>query len=356
MNKLARIIIIVGAVIIVSLLIMIPILSKMVTKSIQEHLNNGMEQIRSHISESDDNFGIQQIEYSPFECSGISDYECRSQFITLYTNDETAHDSEHHGYVKFSDISLKSRDVSDKNTFSFNVSTSISYPSIDTFFGDSNSNSVIAFLNHSADALLPNTLRCQQNYSHHTLDTQDSKIVTANNACQLESEIFNTKIEIKNLFSPNIDKPHILGVIYAIVMAINGDTSNPQLQPQNIPHELDSIAITLESKKTFKDFLKSNTKFTDQQKEVLQQQFDGNITFVYLSAPIFLSKFFGNQGKEIAKAFGDIMQGKKKKLSLSFILKDAPKFQPLQTFQNMDTLQWLRYLGENYVITLNTED
>ncbi|STQ87055.1 hypothetical protein LS73_005470 [Helicobacter muridarum] len=357
MNRLARIILIVGAVIILLLLIIIPFLSQKVVKSIQEHLNNGMEYIQTHISNSHNDFGIKKIEYSPFECSGISDYECNSKSIALYGDDalEKGKDIE---YVRFSNISLRSKDVSDKNRFSLNVSTSIEYLSIDRLLKDSENNSILNFFIHNANVLLPNKLTCEQNYLHHNISTQDSKIITANNICFLESSLFNSKIHINSLFYPDVEKSHILGVLYEIFMAINGDVNNPKLQHYNIPHVIDSISITLESKKTFAEYINSDESLTSEQKQNLQRNFDSNINLIYLSAPMLLSSYFGNQSRDIVRAIGDVAKGKKKQLLISFASKnnDSSSFKPLKFFRDMNIYEWLKYLGENYNLVVETND
>lgn len=355
MNKLARNIVIFGAVIIAILLIVLYFASRKMLQEVESRLNQGMEFARVHVEEAQSNqYGIQRFEYKPFECSGLMDYKCKSEEITLYMDDFAEPNHNVHEAIQFYNFTLTGEDIKSRNHLSFKVKTDIKYPTMNRLFGDSTKDSLTAFFNHSVDSLLPNKLECEQEYLY-TTDEDTPQTVTADTKCTLISQIFNTRLESVNAFTPNVERAHIIGILYDIAMAMNGDSNKEELQAQNIPHELLSLKFNIQPKQSFNDFIASNDKLTAEQKDALLTQSEVNLSLMRLIGTPFLTPYIGESSQVFMQGLSDVMQNKIKEFDVQLILKNPPNFQPLIMFKNMNVMDWLDYFNKNYKIMISTK-
>lgn len=354
MNKLARNIVIVGVIVIAILLVVLYFASRKMLQEIEFRLNGGMEFAKVQVEQAQSSkYGIQKFEYEPFECSGFMDYKCKSKKITLYMDDFTTKQHDVRENIQFHDFTLSSEDIKSKNHLSFKIKTDIEYPEMNKFFGDSTKDPLIAFFNRSTDAILPNKLECAQDYTYNT-DEGASHSITANTQCSLITQMFDINLETINLFAPSIERAHILGILYEIAMAMNGDSNKEELQAQNIPHELDSLKLTIKPKQSFQDFLTNSDKLTQEQKNNLKTQFEANLSLMKLIGTPFLTTYLGQSGAEIIQGINDVTQDNIKELDIQFTLKNPPNFQPLKVLKKMSVLEWLNYLNKNYTIVVNS--
>ncbi len=354
MNRLVRRIVFIGAVIIVILLVVLYFASRKMLQEVELRLNQGMELARIQVEQAQSSqYGIQRFEYLPFQCSGLMDYKCKSEKITLYMDDFTTNQHDVHETIQFRNFTLSSEDIKSKNRLSFKVKTDIEYPTGNRFFGDSAKEPLIAFFNYSTDAFLPNQLECEQDYLYK-VDEDVSHTITANTQCNFISQMFDTHLEVVNLFAPNIERAHIIGILYEIAMAMNGDSDKEELQAQNIPHELDSLKLTIQPKQSFQDFLAHNEKLTMEQKNTLKTQFEANLSLMKLVGKPFLASYVGSTSSILMQGISDLMQNGIKEFDMQLTLKNPPNFQPLKTLKNMNIREWLTYLNTNYTITINT--
>ena len=338
MNRLARKIVLFGAVIIAILLIVLYFASRKMLQEVESRLNQGMEFARIQVKEAQSSqYGIQSFDYTPFKCSGLMDYKCKSEKITIYMDDFTTSHHDIHESIRLHNFTLSSEDIKSKNHLSFRVKTDIEYPTMNKFFGDSTKEPLIAFFNHSADSLLPNQLECEQDYLYI-------------------SQMFSTNIESVNVFTPNAERTHIIGILYDIAMAMNGDSNKEELQAQNIPHELLSLKFNIQPKQSFKDFLAANDKLTSEQKKTLETQFEANLSLMKLIGTPFLASYIGTNSQTLIQGVSDIMQNKSKELDIQLTLKNPPNFQPLKVFKSMSVTDWLSYFNKNYDIVVNTKE
>ncbi|MDY5823061.1 MAG: hypothetical protein SPJ83_09815 [Helicobacter sp.] len=356
MNRLARKIVLFGAVIIAILLIVLYFASRKMLQEVESRLNQGMEFARIQVKEAQSSqYGIQSFDYTPFKCSGLMDYKCKSEKITIYMDDFTTSHHDIHESIRLHNFTLSSEDIKSKNHLSFKVKTDIEYPTMNKFFGDSTKEPLIAFFNHSADSLLPNKLECEQDYLYKTGEGT-SHTITANTQCNLISQMFSTNIESVNVFTPNAERTHIIGILYDIAMAMNGDSNKEELQAQNIPHELLSLKFNIQPKQSFKDFLAANDKLTSEQKKTLETQFEANLSLMKLIGTPFLASYIGTNSQTLIQGVSDIMQNKSKELDIQLTLKNPPNFQPLKVFKSMSVTDWLSYFNKNYDIVVNTKE
>lgn len=354
MNKLARNIVIIGVIVIAILLVVLYFASRKMLQEIELRLNEGMEFARIQVEQSESSqYGIQKFEYTPFECSGFMDYKCKSKQITLYMDDFATKNHDVHENIQFHDFTLSSEDIKSKNHLSFRIKTDIEYPAMNRFFGDSTKDPLISFFNRSTDAILPNKLECAQDYLYKT-DEGTSHTITANTQCNFASQMFDIRLEVVNLFAPNIERAHILGILYEIAMAMNGDSKKEELQAQNIPHEFDSLKLTVQPRQSFQDFLENNDKLTQEQKNTLKTQFEANLSLMKLFGTPFLTSYLGSSSPKLIQGLNDVAQNKIKELDIQCTLKNAPNFQPLKVFKKMSALEWLSYLNKNYTIEINS--
>lgn len=352
MNRLARNIVIVGIIIIAILLVVLYFASRKMVQEIEFRLNEGMEFARMEVEQAKSSkYGIQKFEYTPFECSGFIDYKCKSKQITLYMEDLATKQHNVHENIQLHNFTLSSEDIKSKNHISFKVKTDIQYPAMNEFFGDSAKDSLIAFFNSSTDAILPDKLECTQDYLYNT-DENVPHTITANTKCNFMSQMFDMHLEFVNLFAPKIERPHILGILYEIAMAVNGDSNKEELQAQNIPHELDSLKLTLKPQQSFQDFLAKNDKLTQEEKDALKTQFEANLSLMKLIGTPFLTQYLGKSSQTLIQGLSDVTQNKIKELDIQLKLKNTPNFQPLKVFKNMNILEWLNYLNKNYTIDI----
>ncbi|MWV61939.1 hypothetical protein DCO58_06900 [Helicobacter saguini] len=381
MNKLTKSIITIGAVAILALVIALYFISQKVTKNIEERINTGLHDAQNLLRENPDKYNISDFTFEPFECHGLMDYTCKSSKMSIFVTDPTTRDNTPYENVQLSDIILDLKDIKSKKRLSLSVKTNVGYPNIDKFFGvesgDSNNDLLISFLNKNAQALLPSTLECSQDYNLKDV-SEDSKssIITLNTICDFNSALLNTNLTTTNVFNPPINKSHILGIFYEIAMANNDDsiesslrdskdskvtesvTSTTQkrqdLQLLNIPHELEFINLTLKNKQTFKEFLANNKSLDDKQKAELQANFNGAITsakmFSTFGSKIFGS-YLGGAGEKIISSLIDLAQNNIKEFNVQFSLK-GEDFKPLEAFYTRNIIEWLSYLNEKYDVKL----
>ncbi|RDU67685.1 hypothetical protein CQA53_01415 [Helicobacter didelphidarum] len=357
MNKLARILVVFGAFIIIALVTALYFGSQKITQNIEERLNSGLHDVQLQIQQSNDTYPVAKIEYAPFHCSGLMDYTCVSDFISLYVKDPTTRNNQVYENIRFDKITLDLKDIKSKKHISFDVDTQLNYPNIQKFFGDSKTNSSIAFFNHNAEALLPNNLHCKQTYSTQDSDlfeNQESSLIELKTECNLESQIFTTQIATNNILMPNVQRAHILGIFYEIMMANIYESSEVKedLKLVNIPHQLESIHLTMQSKQTFKDFLAQNQSLSNQQREILQSQFDGNLGTLKMIIPALFGSFLNDYSIKSILAFINLAQSKIKKIDLQFTIKDNKNFNPLEDFNAMNLIEWLTYLNNNYDVKM----
>lgn len=354
MNRLARNIVIIGIIVIAILLVVLYFASRKMLQEVEFRLNESMEFARVQVEQAQSSkYGIQRFEYTPFECSGFMDYKCKSKQITLYMDDFTTQHHDVHENIQFHDFTISSEDIKSKNHLSFKIKTDIEYPTMNKFFGDSTKDALIAFFNRSTDAILPNKLECAQDYLYKT-DEGVSHTITANTQCNFISQMFDMRLEVVNLFAPNIERAHILGILYEIAMAMNGDSNKEELQAQNIPHELDSLKLTIQPQQSFQDFITSSDKLTQEQKNTLKTQFEANLSLMKLFGTPFLTSYLGSISPTLIQGLSDVTQNKIKELDIQCTLKNAPNFQPLKVFKNMSISEWLIYLNKNYTIDIKS--
>lgn len=354
MNRLARNIVIIGLIIIAILLVVLYFASRKMLQEVEFRINESMEFARVQVEEAQSSkYGIQRFEYTPFECSGFMDYKCKSKQITLYTDDFTTKHHDVHENIQFHDFTISSEDIKSKNHLSFKIKTDIEYPTMNKFFGDSINDPLVAFFNRSTDAILPNKLECAQDYLYKT-DEGVSHTITANTQCNFISQMFDMRLEVVNLFAPDIERSHILGILYEIAMAMNGDSNKEELQAQNIPHELDSLKLTIQPQQSFQDFITNSDKLTKEQKNTLTTQFEANLSLMKLFGTPFLTSYLGSISQTLIQGLSDVTQNKIKELDIQCTLKNAPNFQPLKVFKNMSISEWLIYLNKNYTIDIKS--
>lgn len=356
MNKLARTILIVGGLIILLLLIVLPSVSKLLTRSVQVHLNEGLQQIKENIARNNP-FGIAAFDYEPFVCSGIASYECKSVHISIraFNIDGTPKPQE---IVRLEDLSLGSKNASDKNIVRFNASTSLIYPAeMNPFLSGNISRDTLDLLNKISLVLLPSELNCNQSYSR---DGQDSKTIRTQSHCKFDARLANLTIDLGSTLRPDTDKAHILGILYDIVMAANGNDDQVKLSPQNIPHKLDSLLLTLESKTTFGALIKNKEgleiDLDDKQGEILEKRFESSLKLLQAAGDIFFSKYFGKEGKELSRGIIGVAKGSLKSITVEFKPKNPDKLYSLQGLYGKAAVDWLAYLASHYDLSITKEE
>lgn len=351
MNKLARVLVIFGAILIIILLIALFFGSRKIAQEIEKRLNQSMQNAKTQLEQSphDNNYAIQNFDYTPFKCNGLMDYTCQSDSITMYAKDPTTRDNQTYNNIHLKNIVLSIRDIRNKNYLSFDIETAIDYPHIDKFFGDSKTGILVSFFNQNAEAILPNRVHCKQDFTYKDSLDLESNTLNVETVCDFESQVLTTQIKATNIFIPKIDKSHILGILYEIAMAMNEDINKKDLQAQNIPHELESLYVSLQSKQTFKDFLTQNKRLSDEQKQTLQTQLDANIVLMKSVGIRFLKSYIGQSGANIGQGISDFIQGNVKKLDIGLHLK-TKNFQPFKNLYAMNIIEWLTYINKNYTI------
>lgn len=357
MNRFARIISLVGAIVIVVLLIAVFFGSRKIAQEIETRINEGLKNAKAQLQQSEHTiYGIHNFDYEPFSCSGFMDYTCKSNSISLYTNDPTTRDNKLYESIRLKNIAFHINDVRSKNHLAIEVETDLQYPNINSFFGDSKTNLYVNFFNQIANALLPNKLQCKQDYNYMESSELEKNMIESIASCNFQSEIMSALLQSQNIFAPNIDKSHILGVLYEIAMATNGNSDMQDLQLQNIPHILKSLKISLQSKSDFKTFLNNNDKLSKQDKATLQIQFDANMSL--LQQPInfrFIRSLIGKSGVDITQGLINLGTGKTKTLDINFEAKDTKNFQPLRTFEDKNLTEWFEFFNKNYNATITLD-
>lgn len=356
MNRLARNIVICGAAIIVILICVLYFASRKMLQEIESRINQGMEIARVQVEKAaSSQYGIQSFDYTPFKCSGLIDYKCKSDKITLYMDDFTTKHKNVHETIQFYNFTLIGENIKSKNHLSFKVSTDIEYPTMSKINTDFKKDKLATFYKVTLEALLPNNLECEQNYIYKT-DEDTPHTVTAKTKCNLISKMFDMQLESSNIFTPSIDRPHIIGILYEIAMAMNGDSDKEKLQAQNIPHELLSLRFNFKTKQSFHDFIDNYNELTDEQKSALKIQFDTNMNLMNIVGPSFISKYLGPSGKDIIDGLNRIASFEAKELDINLDLKNPPNFKPIKMFKNMNIFEWLLYFGNNYTISVISMD
>ena len=399
MNKLARNLVIFGGVLIVLLVVALYFASEKITQNIEEKINQSLSDAQSQIRNNRGKYSIHDFEFKPFSCSGLLDYTCKSDGISLFVSDPTTRDNVAYENIRLEHIALDLQDIKSKKNLSMNVKTNISYPNIERFFGDSKNDSLTSFLNKSAKALLPNVLEC----NHHlnllessvdssldsnvsgdsnldsNLDSNNSGDSNASNAsgdsnisnaesshlvldskCNLSSPMLNTNVTSSNSFTPNINKTHILALLYEIALA-NGDSggdsnadSNDDLILTNIPHRLESLSVNLESKKSFKDILEADTTLDPKQKAELKSGFDFNILSLYTLSNMF-NPYLGENGARSVNGLLNLISGKSKNFNIDIKAKENAKYRILDELYTSDLISLMSFVNENYdVVVGNT--
>ena len=354
MNKLARTILIVGGLIILLLLIVLPSVSKLLTRSVQVHLNEGLQQIKENIARNNP-FGVAAFDYIPFDCYGIASYECKSEAISIRALNNKGWVEE---IVLLENLSLGSKNASDKNIIRFNASTSLSYPSeMNPFLSSNIDRDTLDLLNQVSMVLLPSELDCNQSYSR---DGQDPRIISMQSHCKFDARLANLTIDLGSTLRPNVDKTHILGILYDIVMAASGNDDRPELSLQKIPHKLDSLILTLESKTTFGALIKNKKgleiDLDSEQEEALERRFHFSLKLLQAAGDIFFSKYFGKKGKELSRGIVGVAKGSIKSITVEFKPKNPRKFYYLEDFYNEAVVDWLAYLASNYDLLITKEE
>lgn len=361
MSKLAKSVVIVGGLVIVILVVGLYFASQKVTKNVETQLNSSLQEIKTQLELSKGKYNIQGLEYQPFTCSGLMDYTCKSKQISVFVIDPTTRDNLAYENVRLNDIIIDLKDIKSKKHLSLNIKTDVSYPNIEKFFGDSASGELVAFLNHNAQALLPNALECAQEYLLKDLPQNldsNSSLVSLKTQCEFSSALLNTHLDTTNLFNPKVNKSHILGVFYEIAMANNEEAKNSDLSFLNIPHELESLKLRLESKQTFEEFLAKNKDLSEEKKAELRANFHGGLSFLSIGMSLgskIFGSYLGSNGEKIALSLVNLASNKIKKLELDFALK-KDDFKPLESFYTRNALQWLDYLNSGYSIVLLVDD
>lgn len=356
MNKFARNIVIFGAVIIVMLVCVLYFASRKMLQEIESRLNQGMEIARVQVEKAESSqYGIQSFEYMPFKCSGLMDYKCKTDKITIYMDDFTTTHKDIRETIQLYDFTLIGENIKSKNHLSFKVKTDIEYPTMSKVDLDPKKDQLATLYKLTSGALLPNKIECEQNYVYKS-DDDTVHTITANTTCSLMSKMFDTQLQSTNVFAPNIERTHIIGILYEIAMAMNGDSSKEKNQAQNIPHELLLLRLNFKPKQSFDDFINSNKKLTNEQKSAIKIQFDTNVNFINMIVPRFASKYLGLSGREIVDGLNKLILFETRELDIKFELKNPPNFQPIKNFKNMSIFEWLGYLGNNYTINVTSTE
>ncbi len=348
MNKFMRKLVIFGAIVIVILFVALYFIIQKMLNEIEYKINSGMESARLQIERTRNNdYGIKKLEYAPFKCSGIIDYKCKTNSISLYMNDQIDNNKIYES-IKLTNLTIYGEDIKSSDHLSFKIETDINYPEVDKFFGDSKQDVLIAFFNKSINSILPNKLSCNQDYLYTQNENIKQNNILANTKCNFESKIFITDFETKNVLETEIDKPHILNILYDIAMIISGNSTNNQLNSQNISHKLDFAKISLTKKQTFDDFLTNQNEISKEQKIILKSNLEGYIKLMQIVGTPILKSYLGQNGAIIMQGVLDLIKDKNKQFGLEINLKDILNFKPLNFYVDMNVIDWLNYINKNY--------
>lgn len=216
-NKVSRIaflLVIIGAIVIIALLIFLYISSQYITKKIQNSFNDNADILQSRFSEEGINY-----QFEKFHCHGIVNYHCDSSHMSFGIQDQNI--------ISLSDIFIHAKNINDKDHIEMGFKTDILFDSLInennkllTYYKNDNSESTKYKLlrSHFLAYFLPTNLSCNINFEYDE-QSKNKELISPINIyleCKLNSKYLNTDIKINGVIFSKQQKSSILVNLFNI--------------------------------------------------------------------------------------------------------------------------------------------
>ncbi len=341
MNRVMRVIVILGVVVILVLFAILYLGSNKVLREVEKSINNMLEHAKLQIEDpQQDMYGIKKLDYKPFRCSGLLSYKCKSDSISIYMGNPTLENTQANEIIRFVNFTISGDDIKSNDHLSFNIQTDIEYPLVN-ILDNSKKDAQIALIK-AFNAVLPKKLLCYQDYSHkNNNETLDS--ILQNTRCDIESEILSTNVEVQNVFSMETDKPHIFAILRDIAMNINSNNDSRN----DILYEFNFAKLSLKNKETFDEFLSAQSDITEQQGLSLKTILNVSLDTAPLLINAFVTPYLRQNATKVTSAIASLVRNDSKQLDIEINSNDGYSPTSLKTIMNMDISELIDYINEN---------